>query len=148
MNNIGKAPRCLALGLVLLLAAPSAAADVKILLPLGRTAYQTNEWIDISVVRSSATALDRSELRLTLAGKDGSSVSTTFAVPAVAVKGKEARATEHLHLNGWLLRPGTYTVEASCDGAAARWRSPTGEGHCASSTPTARSRRNSSCRRT
>ena len=34
-----------------LLAFPAAlpAAELQILLPLGRTAYQTNEWIDVSV---------------------------------------------------------------------------------------------------
>jgi hypothetical protein len=101
-------------------ATPAVAAEVKILLPLGRTAYQTNEWIDLSVVRSSATALGKSELKLTLTGKDGSIVSTTFAVPAVPVRDREARATEHLHVNGWLLRPGTYTVEVTCDGATAK----------------------------
>jgi hypothetical protein len=97
-----------------------AAADVKILLPLGRTAYQTNEWIDISVVRRSATALDASDLRLTLAGADLSGIGSIFAVPAVPLRDKEARAVEHLHVNGWLLRPGKYAIEAAVDGATAR----------------------------
>ena len=55
--------RLLALMAVLLaLTGPAAAAEIKILLPLGRTAYQTNEWIDVSVVRSSATALPAAPL--------------------------------------------------------------------------------------
>ncbi|HKB35906.1 MAG TPA: hypothetical protein VKD72_05595 [Gemmataceae bacterium] len=120
MRNARSLPGLLGLALLLATAGPSAAAEVKLLLPLGRTAYQTNEWIDISVVRSAAQALDRSELKLTLAGKDGSRVFTTFAVAAVPVRGKEARTTEHLHVNGALLRPGTYSVEASCDGATAK----------------------------
>src|SRR5437773_10994295 len=109
-----------ALALLIAAATSSAAAEVKVLLPLGRTAYQTNEWIDVSIVRSSDKALDKSALKLTLTGKDGSTVATTFAVPAVPVKDREARATEHLHVNGWLLRPGTYNVQASCDGARAK----------------------------
>ena len=38
---------------------------------------------------------------------------------AVPVQGKDARATEHYHVNGWLLRPGHYTVEAAAHGASA-----------------------------
>ena len=107
------------LGLALLLPPAAQTAEVKLVLPLGRTAYQTNEWIDVSVVRSAPQALAKSDLKLTLTGKDGSAIVTTFAVPAVPRHGKEARATEHLHVNGWLLRPGTYTVEAASDGATA-----------------------------
>src|SRR5262249_20203731 len=64
--------------------------------------------------------LEKSDLKLTLTGKDGSAIVTTFAVGAVPVRGTEARATHHLHVNGWLLRPGPYTVEAACDGARAQ----------------------------
>ena len=32
--------------------------------------------------------------------------------------GGKSRRVEHLHVNGWLLRPGKYTVEAACDGAS------------------------------
>jgi hypothetical protein len=109
-----------AFGLVLLLAPSLPAAEVKLLLPLGRTAYQTNEWIDVSVVRSGREALKKSNLKLTLTGKDASSIAATFAVGAVPVVDRQARATEHLHLNGRLLRPGRYTVEVSCDGATAK----------------------------
>src|SRR5262249_21282057 len=109
-----------ALGLVLSLAPAVVAAEVKVVLPLARTAYQTNEWIDVAVVRSTAQGLAGSDLKLTLTGKDGSAVTTTFAVPAVPVRGPEARATEHLHVNGWLLRPGKYTLEVASDGATAK----------------------------
>jgi hypothetical protein len=98
---------------------PAAAAEVKILLPLGRTAYQTNEWIDVSVVRSSPTALPASLLTLTLNGADGSVIAATFPAPARPVQGNTARSTEHLHLNGWMLRPGKYTLEAKVDNAHA-----------------------------
>jgi hypothetical protein len=110
-----------ALGLVLLFASPVLAVELKLLLPLGRTAYQTNEWIAVSVVRSSGEALKKSNLKLTLTGKNGAAVSATFAVAAVPLgEGRQARATEHLHVNGRLLRPGEHTVEVSCDGTQAK----------------------------
>jgi hypothetical protein len=59
-------PRLLAVVVALIAALPAAATDVKILLPLDRGAYQTNEWIDISVVRSDAAALPAGLLTLTL----------------------------------------------------------------------------------
>jgi hypothetical protein len=107
-------PRTLAraLAAVALLALPVAAhaAKVEILLPLGRNVYQTNEWIDVSVVRSDAQALKAGDLVLTLNGADGSVLSYTFPVKAVA------RSTEHLHLNGALLRPGKYRLHVLVDG--------------------------------
>ncbi|MGH7225700.1 MAG: hypothetical protein ACRELF_20980, partial [Gemmataceae bacterium] len=48
---------------------------------------------------------------LRLIGADGSKL--TFTLPAT-------HRVEHLHVNGWLLRPGKYTVEVSCDGATGR----------------------------
>src|SRR5437660_10600135 len=85
-------------------AGAATAAELKILLPLGRVAYQTNEWIDVSVVRNSADELKSGQLALVLTGADGSKLDVTFPVQAAA--GKPARATEHFHLNGYLLRPG------------------------------------------
>jgi hypothetical protein len=90
---------------------PSATADVKILLPLQRTVYQTNEWIHLSVQRSADKALSVGDLELRLIGEDGSKLA--FVFPGT-------HSVEHLHLNGWLLRPGKYTIEASCDGATGR----------------------------
>jgi hypothetical protein len=94
-------------------------AELKLLLPQSRTAFQTNEWIDLSVVRSSPQALPAAPLTLTLAGADGSQLKATFPLPAVAVSGNAARQTEHLHVNGWLLRPGKYTVKAESGDASA-----------------------------
>jgi hypothetical protein len=109
----------LAIGLAFFVnARPSVGAGggkIDLLLPQSRSAFQTNEWIDVSVVRNSSEALAKGDLLLTLIGVDGSKITATFAVPAV--QGKSA--TEHYHLNGWLLRPGKYTLEASADGAAA-----------------------------
>ena len=113
----------LAVGLAALLSAapaPKGSTQLKILLPLKRTAYQTNERIDLAVVRSSAHALPAAELNLNLRGADGSKLIFAFALPAAEATGREARQTEHLHLNGWLLRPGQYTVEASIGAASAR----------------------------
>ncbi len=111
----------LTLGLATLIAAapaPQSGVRVKILLPLGRTAYQTNERIDLAVVRSSTKALAATPLRLHLTGADGSRLAFTFPVAAAAVAGNEARQTEHLYLNGRLLRPGSYSVEVSADGGS------------------------------
>jgi hypothetical protein len=95
------------------------AAQVRLLLPLGRTAYQTNETIDVSVVRSDASALRAGTLALTVTGVDGSKMSFTFPVRAVPVAGPSAHTTENLHLDGWLLRPGRYTLDVTSDGATA-----------------------------
>lgn len=102
------------------LAAPVLAApQVRILLPLGRTVYQTNERIDVSVIRSDSAALDAGNLALTLAADDASKMAFTFPVEAVAADKGEARRTEHLHLNGRLLRPGKYALDVAADGAVA-----------------------------
>ena len=95
------------------------AAELRVLMPLGRVAYQTNEAIDLALVRSGKEALAAGELRLVLAGPEGSRATIAFPVAGAAVEGAEARRTEHLHLNARLLRPGRYTLEAACDGATA-----------------------------
>jgi hypothetical protein len=97
----------------------SPAAEMKLLLPLGRTAYQTNERIDVSVIRSADMPLSAGELQLTLNGEDGSRLAFAFAAGQAEASGGKARRIEHLHVNGWLLRPGKYTIEAACDGATA-----------------------------
>jgi hypothetical protein len=105
-----------AFGILTILAAPAAlcAADLQVLQPLGRTAYQTNEWMDLAVVRQGKD-LAAGDLVLRALGADGSKLAFTFAVPAAA-----GARTEHLHLNGRLLRPGHYTIEAAADGATAK----------------------------
>ena len=67
-----------------------AAAKAAILLPLNRTAYQTNELIDISVTRSDAQALQAGNLVLSVTGTDGSKLSFTFPVKAVSMVGNDA----------------------------------------------------------
>lgn len=100
-------------------AGPVAAAELKVLLPLGRTAYQTNERIDVAVVRSAAEALAAGDLALALDGDDGSRLAFTFAVPAAAPLDGKALRTEHLYLDGRLLRPGRYALRVAADGAQA-----------------------------
>src|SRR5690242_3824278 len=77
--------------------------------PLGRVAYQTNEGIDLSIVRSISASQKGSDLKLTLTSDDGSQIDLTFPVKADS-------AVEHLQLNGRLLRPGKYSVKADIDG--------------------------------
>ncbi|HEX5269688.1 MAG TPA: hypothetical protein VFW33_04330, partial [Gemmataceae bacterium] len=108
LRSVGRALTAAAL---LVLPAAANAAKPEILLPLGRTVYQTNEWIDVSVVRGDDKLLKAGELELTLNGADGSQLSYTFPVKAA---GK--RATEHLHLNAALLRPGRYRLHVLVDG--------------------------------
>ncbi len=93
---------------------------MKLLLPLGRVAYQTNESIELAVVRSDTKPLAAGPLRVHLAGPDGSAADLSIPVGAVPLAGADARTTEHLRLNGWLLRPGGYGIEVSCDGVNAQ----------------------------
>ncbi|MGA2030697.1 MAG: hypothetical protein ABSG68_00440 [Thermoguttaceae bacterium] len=98
---------------------PLASAEVAIKLPLARAAYQTNEQIDLAVVRASSGPLLAGDLVLGVAGDDGSRAQCTFPVAAVPGRDGAARRTEHLHLNGRLLRPGRYAIRVAVDGAAA-----------------------------
>ncbi len=97
----------------------SAAEQVKIEFPLARAAYQTNETIDLAVVRTSAAALPADELTLNLAALDGSRLSFSFSAHAAEMGKADAHVTEHLHLDGRLLRPGSYTLTVQAGGATA-----------------------------
>lgn len=94
----------------------SSLVAAELLFPQARTAFQTNEWIDVSVVRSvDSGTLAAGPLQLTLAGTDGSRLAFEFPVD-----GGGPRRTEHLHVHGGLLRPGKYAVEAAVDGQSAK----------------------------
>lgn len=97
----------------------AAAPQVKVLLPLGRSAYQTNELIDLSVVRTADADLPAGDLSVAVAGEDGSRLAFTFPVAGAKADGKDARMTSHLHLDGRLLRPGNYTIEVAAGDAKA-----------------------------
>ena len=88
-------------------------------LPLGRSAYQTNEMIDLTVIRAARTALPDSILHVEITSDDGSRLSFRFDVAPVAIRGKQARGSIHLRLNGWLLRPGSYRLHVKVDGEEA-----------------------------
>ena len=80
-------------------------AEVRLQLPLARTAYQCNESIPLTVLRSGAQSQRDGELMLRLSAGDGSSLTFTFLTGRA-----EAHSVEHLQVNGWLLRPGSYTA--------------------------------------
>lgn len=113
---------CLARALLLSVACCTAfaAPDVRLHLPLARDAYQCNELIDLTVLRSNAGNLSAGDLALTLTCADGSRLAFTFVAKPVEARTGTARAVEHLHVNGWMLRPGAYLIEVACDGASAK----------------------------
>jgi hypothetical protein len=105
---------------LVLAAAVGEAAELRVRLPLGRTLYQTNERIDISVLRRDSKALAAAELTLAVEGAGGSRMTFVFPVKAAPLVAGEAQTAEHLKLNGWLLRPDTYTATVAADGATAQ----------------------------
>lgn len=83
------------------------AAEVRLHLPLGRTAYQTNEWIDVAVVRDVP-----GPVRLSLCCADGNNIEATFADRThPPLRGQR---TGHYRIDARLLRPGRYTLHAHC----------------------------------
>ncbi len=94
-----------------LLRADDASAP-RLIFPLGRVAYQTNEMIDLSIVRASGATKNTTDLKVSLTSDDGSQIDLVFP-------GKSNDAVEHLQLNGHLLRPAKYSVKASIDGQQA-----------------------------
>ena len=120
MTRSGQAGILVALAVTAVLGATlTPAAQLSVRLPLGRTLYQSNEGIDLAVARSDAQPLAAGALNLKVTGADGSAMSFDFPIAAAAVADGQARAVEHLQLNGWLLRPGAYTLTVQADGASA-----------------------------
>ena len=107
----------MALAVILLSSLPLPAANLIMLMPSNRTAFQTNEIIELAVVRSDTQVLPTGILSLTVAGDDSSKMNFTFPVKSIPVIGPDARSTEKFVLNGWLMRPGGYTITIACDGA-------------------------------
>ena len=88
-------------------ATQATAAELKVLLPQGRVAYQTNEPIAVSVVRSDTQPLAAGKLTLTV-DRQGRQ-PTGLHVPLGRGGRWTARrpaASEHLTVNARLLRPG------------------------------------------
>lgn len=104
----------LGLGVLLQASAHTLFAAVEIQYPLARNAYQTNERIDLAVVRSGDKPLAAGNLMLTVLDEAGGRMAFVFSV-----EGGQNQSTEHLHLSGWLLRPGHYKLEVAVDGANA-----------------------------
>ncbi len=96
------------------------AGDLNLLLPLNRVNYQTNELIDIAVVRSDKAILNAGKLNLVVKGEDGSLMNFVFPTKSVALIEGKAQSVEHLRLNGWMLRPGNYLISAETDGNKAQ----------------------------
>lgn len=104
--------------LVCLATVHATAAQLTASMPLGRKFYQTNEKIEISVLRGASEPLAAGILTLKLNGPDGSEMRFDFSVPAAQASDGKAESAEHLKLDGRLLRPGDYTAEIQCDGAS------------------------------
>src|SRR5690606_13542962 len=83
------------------------------------TNFQTNETINLAVVRSDAADLAAGTMSVNLSGQDGSKLAFTFPTAAVQAADGKAVATEHVNIAGQLLRPGAYTIEVQADGASA-----------------------------
>ena len=113
--------RKLFIGLVLFVFATVmfAATELSVLLPFGRVAYQTNEQIPVSVVRTSDADMASEILVFTLSGEDGSIFNFTFSLQEVLAINGISKATEHYQLNGALLRPGQYTITVTAYGVDA-----------------------------
>ena len=92
--------------------------DLQLILPLGRTAYQCNEFIPVSVLDRGAASRPAGEWVLTLGGEDGSRL--VFSFPGPLAGAAASGVVEHLRINGWLLRPGAYSVDVSCGGQGSR----------------------------
>jgi len=102
----------LVFAMVVLPAATVAAVELKLAFPQGRATFQTNELIDVSVVRSGEGDLPAGNVTLVLSN-DTSAMTFVFALQA-----GRGSATDHLRLNGWLIKPGQYTLTATLAGAS------------------------------
>jgi len=101
----------LVFAMAILPAAMAAGVEMKLAFPQGRAAFQTNELIDVSIVRSGEGELPAGNLTLVLANEQ-STMTFVFGLPA-----GNGSATDHLRLNGWLIAPGAYTLTATLGGA-------------------------------
>jgi len=97
--------------MALLPAGLALAAEMKLNFPQkDRKTFQTNERIDLAVVRTGEGELPAGNVTLTL---EGEKTKMTFVF---GLKAGNGSATDHLHLNGWLIKPGNYTLTATMGG--------------------------------
>jgi len=88
------------------------ASELKLTFPQGRSAFQTNELIGVSVVRTADGDLPAGNVTLVLEGEK-TKATIVFGLKAASAVDGNASATDHLHLNGWLIKPGNYTLTAT-----------------------------------
>jgi len=93
--------------MALLPAAMVSAVELTLTFPQNRKVFQTNERIDVSVVRAGEGELPAGNLTLVLTGEK---TTMTFVF---GLKAGQGSATDHLHLSGWLIKPGAYTLTAT-----------------------------------
>jgi len=105
---------CVVITALFALANPGQAADIDLFYPVARSAYQTNETIAVCAAHANAQAAGPADMVMTLNTDDGGSMVFHFAVAGTVEK-----RTEHLHLNGAMLRPGKYTLVVEMDGGKA-----------------------------
>jgi len=102
--------RWLLVCLAAMVPAAMASAELKLVFPQNRGAFQTNELINVSILRTGEGELPAGSLTLAL---EGEKTKMTFVFD---LKAGSQSATDHLHLNGWLIKPGTYTLTATMGG--------------------------------
>ncbi len=93
-----------------MMSASDCLADLTIHQPLRRSVYQTNEVIPLAVVHDNSD--QSAKLVVTVTRDGGIGTSYTFDVGASDTR-KTGVTTDHVNLNGRLLRPGQYTVSVS-----------------------------------
>ena len=79
---------------------------LRIFFPQERAVFATNEYIHLSIMRRSEAAA-AGTLTLTLSGPQTGKITCEFTLNA-----SPAGRVEHFFLNGFLLRPGQYTLQA------------------------------------
>ncbi|MCL2701487.1 MAG: hypothetical protein FWE88_07320, partial [Phycisphaerae bacterium] len=100
--------------MTLLPATMVSAIELTLFFPQNRSAFQTNELIDVSVIRSGEGALPAGAVTLVLAEADGKSTMTFV----FGLKAGDGSATDNLRLNGWMIKPGAYTLTATMGDAS------------------------------
>ena len=91
--------------IIALIANINSHADIRISLPQGRTAFQTNERIDIAVQMTGSEIESVSPLELEASCIGAPTLHAEFHLSSL-----QKRATEYLRLNASDLRPGSYRI--------------------------------------